>query len=814
MRNITSLAAIAAVLVLGLPAVASAQTAAEEPQAEEERNQDADGTIVVTARKREEDILKTPVTVTALTADQIEKRSIVSITDVANNTPGVNVNNNSSGRADRTIQAVIIRGFTPSTVVATTVSMFIDGVPVSSPSALNSVGAAERVEVLRGPQSAYFGRNTFAGAVNVVNKVPSGEWAGSVTSMVGTYQNYRGRAELEGPIVGDTLSFRATFDHFGKKGTWEAADGRSLGDQKSTAGSLLIAAKPAPWLRAKVYASYSKDEDGISASTRVSAVDVVDSTGKVIYKGQSNCTLSGFTTTGAATKNPFICGTLPSLANQPSTNRNNDAFIRNFLSNPRGRVLDPEDGVQGYGMVRRYFHLHGTVDVDLSPTLTATLLAGYNNEQWSQFSDLDGYDTSTLANPFGGAGSRSYFDFPYLGERISKDYSVEGRLSYDSSSFRGVMGVSLLDGRNRSSIGGGNGALGTTVFANGGGTDRAKTLGFFFGATYDVTPALSVSLEGRYQIDHSYAYNPRSGAPVEPGLGTLIVDSTYKNFLPRLIVNYDVAPSTMLYASVAKGVNPGAFSTGLITATPEVRAAAEAAGITLKVAPEKVTNYEAGIKGRGLDGKLTYSLAGYYAAWRDQINSIVVVVGGAGAFFYGSANTGSVDLYGMEAQTAWRASDLVTFELGGAVNLSHINAFTNRSLTTLAGITDFTGKEQPNASKYSAVGAVQLAGNVVGMTDSTWFGRLDWNFKSGVWSDQANIVRTPDRHVFNARAGITRGNVSLEAFVTNLLDDKKYVSIYDNFMFTPMFEYTSNYTALLVGLPERRTGGVQVRVKF
>ena len=771
--------------------------------------------IVVTARKREEDILKTPVTVTAITAEQIEKKSIVSLADVAANTPGFNINNNSSGRADRSIQQVILRGFAPSTVVATTTSTFIDGVPVSSPTALNSVGAAERIEILRGPQSAYFGRNTFAGAINSVNKVPDGIWRGSATGMYGTRENYRGRVELEGPIVDDALTFRMTFDRFGKNGSWvNAADGGTLGDQQTTSGSLLIAAKPAPGVTAKFFGLMSADRDSVSASTRISTVDIKDASGNIIVKGQSNCTLSGFDTTGAPRANPFICGTLPSLINQVSSNRTADAFIRGFLSNPTGRVLDPADGINGYGMVRNYIHLHGTIDVEVTPDLTGTLLAGMNNEEWSQFSDLDGYDTRALANPFGGPGSRSYFDFPYLGERISKDYSVEGRLSYDSGPFRGVIGASLLDARNRGSIGGGNGALGTTVLANGGGTDRAKTTGIFFGATYDFTPALSFSLEGRYQIDHTYAYASRPGAPVEPGLGALIVDGVYKNFLPRLIVNFDIDPATMVYASVAKGVNPGTFTTALLTATPDVQALAAAAGITLKVSPEKVTNYEVGIKGQGFNRALRYSLAGYYAQWRNQINSIVVVVGGAGTFFYGSANTGSVDLYGLEAQASLKASNLVSFELGAAANLSHINKFVNRAMTTLSGITDFSGKEQPNTSKYSATAAVQLGGDVKGMVDSTWFGRLDWNFKSGMWSNQANIVRTPDRHIFNMRAGFSKGNLSLEAFVTNLFNNKKYVSIYDNFMFTPMFEYTGNFSALLVGLPELRTAGLQAKLKF
>ncbi len=810
MKHNSSMTALAFMLAMGAPGAAFAQTTAAASDVAS--NDDA---IVVTARKREESILKTPVTVTAITAEEIEKRSIVSMADVAASTPGFSINNNSSGRADRTIQQVILRGFTPSTVIATTTSTFIDGVPVSSPSALNTVGSPERVEILRGPQSAYFGRNTFAGAINVVNKTPGDEWHGSASAMLGNRSNVRLRGEIEGPIFGETLAFRATVDHMSKDGSWiNAADGGTLGDQKTTGGSLLLSFKPTDSIRAKIYGSFSKDRDGVSASTRISAVTITDPSGNVLIQGQSNCSLSGFNTIGQPTQNPFICGVLPKLINPVSSNRNYDSFIENFLSNPTGRVLDPEDGIQGYGMKHDYYHLHGTLDVDFTSELTGTLLVGMNNENWSQFSDLDGYDTTALPNPFGGPGSRSYFDFPYLGERIQKDYSLEARLSYDSGPFQGVIGASLLDARQRGSIGGGNGALGTTVFANGGGTDRSKTTGFFFGATYDFTDALSVSLEGRYQIDHMYAYNAVPGSPVPGGLGSLIVDKAYKNFLPRLIVNYDINPDTMIYASVAKGVNPGSFSTGLLTATPEVAAAAEAAGVTLNVSPEKVTNYELGLKGTAFDNAFQYSLAGYYAQWRDQINSIVVVVGGAGAFFYGSANTGSVDLYGLEAQTRLRASDLLSFELGAAANLSHINAFTNRAMTTLAGITDFKGKEQPNTSKWSATGSVLLNGNVTFLEDSTWFGRLDWNYKSGMWSNQANIVRTPDRHVFNTRVGITKGNVSLEGFVTNLLNDKTYVSVYDNFMFTPMFEYTGNFTALLVGLPEKRTGGVQLSVKF
>ena len=163
-RSVASVSAISMMAALGVAMPAHAQSAAEAdaPQMA--------GEIVVTARKREENLLKVPVTVTAMTSETLEKRGVVSMQDLAASTPALNINNNSSGHADRSFQQIVLRGFTPSTTLATTTSLFIDGVAVSSPSAFTAISAPERIEILKGPQSAYFGRNTFAGAINVVNK--------------------------------------------------------------------------------------------------------------------------------------------------------------------------------------------------------------------------------------------------------------------------------------------------------------------------------------------------------------------------------------------------------------------------------------------------------------------------------------------------------------------------------------------------------------------------------------------------------------------------------------------------------------------
>ncbi|HWU01734.1 MAG TPA: TonB-dependent receptor plug domain-containing protein, partial [Novosphingobium sp.] len=252
--------AAAPALAAEAPAPAAAPADAGEP-----------GAIVVTARKRSEDILKVPVTVTAMTGAALEQRGVVSMQDVASSTPGVNINNSSSGHADRSFQQVVLRGFTPSSTLATTTSLFIDGTPVSSPSAFTAISDPERVEILKGPQSAYFGRNTFAGAINVVTRAPSDSWQGSVTGMVGTRDNWRLQGSIEGPILGDVLTFRITGDKFSKSGSWvnnaAGANGQTLGDQSTTTATALVVFKPSPRFTMKAFIMRNEDVDGPSAQT-------------------------------------------------------------------------------------------------------------------------------------------------------------------------------------------------------------------------------------------------------------------------------------------------------------------------------------------------------------------------------------------------------------------------------------------------------------------------------------------------------------------------------------------------------------------
>jgi len=794
------------------------------------------GEIVVTARKQSESILRTPIAVTALSGDQLAVRGAVSLNDVANLTPGVNINNNAAGRNDRSFQQIIIRGFTPSAATNPTTSLFIDGVPVSSPTAFLGVSDPERVETLKGPQSAYFGRNTFAGAINVVNKEPGDHLAGSVRAEVGTRENYKLHADIGGPLLGDAVLFRLSADRFAKDGSYTNAfnTNQTLGDQMTTSGSALLVIKPVDGLRIKAFGLISQDEDGPSAQAQLSAYEIRDAAGNLVAANQSNCTLTGRSAAGAVVSNPFFCGTAPKFIKglNPSANTINDSVIKNFLANPTGRVVSPEDGVKGYGLLRRYYHAHVAIDWDVGDTgVTLSSLTGYNNERYSQLTDLDNFGTTGIPNITTAAalaqGARTYFDYPYIVERINHDFSQELRATYDGGPLHITAGASYLNAFSQGSLGGGNGALGVSTFSIVSGATRNKTIGGFGGVTYKFTDVFSLSAEGRYQVDKLYAYAQPGGLTattnsfVPAGFyaaGSTILQKDYTSFTPRVIAQAQVTPDTMFYASFSKGINPGLFNTAFLTFSAPLQRAAAAAGITVDVAPEKVTNWEIGMKGRFFDNRLRLSIDAYYAPWRNQINAITFnafdPVTNTVQIVRGSANTGAVNMKGIEIDGTFNPIRQLDLNFGGAITDSSIVKFQNAIVTQLSGITDFKGKENPNTSKFSATAGAQYNGTFGGPDPIGWFMRGDYVFKSGVFSDAANLVHTPDMHKVNARVGITRGPVTIDAAITNLFNNRAYVTIADNSVLTNNFRYSNYSSGLIVGLPDLRTVTLGVKYKF
>lgn len=187
---------------------AVAQDVGEEVSAGAADDGDAGGNvIIVTAQKREQDILEVPVSVSAFSDAALEAANVSDFSDLTRVSPSLTIN----GASNNNESTIALRGigtFSFSTSVEPSVSVVVDGVAVvQQGQAFANLADIERIEVLRGPQGTLFGKNASAGVVNIVTKGPSDYFTGYTEGTLTTDGEFRVNASLSGPI-GDNVGFR------------------------------------------------------------------------------------------------------------------------------------------------------------------------------------------------------------------------------------------------------------------------------------------------------------------------------------------------------------------------------------------------------------------------------------------------------------------------------------------------------------------------------------------------------------------------------------------------------------------------------
>ena len=163
--------------------------------------------VVVTSQKREAALQDTPISITALTMQDLERYNLTDMAEVSRVVPNFKLNH---GR-DSTSQATVhVRGIGQSDELGDPgVGIYIDGIYLARQhAALFKLNDIERIEILRGPQGTLFGRNTIGGAVNVVTRQPSAETEFSAEVGVGSYDSLTGAAYGQVPVLEDRLFAR------------------------------------------------------------------------------------------------------------------------------------------------------------------------------------------------------------------------------------------------------------------------------------------------------------------------------------------------------------------------------------------------------------------------------------------------------------------------------------------------------------------------------------------------------------------------------------------------------------------------------
>lgn len=174
--------------------------------------------LTVTAQKREENVQDVPISTTVLPSKDIEDGNTDSLGGIAANTP--NFSNNSLGGNSRYFTNYSIRGLSNFNFLSRdAVGFYVDDVPYDYGSFLTiDLLDLERVEVLRGPQSTLYGRNSQAGVVNIITRKPTDDFEFRSSTSYGSYDSFKAQGSFSGPLVEDKLFFRVSGGYSSRDG--------------------------------------------------------------------------------------------------------------------------------------------------------------------------------------------------------------------------------------------------------------------------------------------------------------------------------------------------------------------------------------------------------------------------------------------------------------------------------------------------------------------------------------------------------------------------------------------------------------------
>jgi len=758
--------------------------------------------IVVTARKRAESLQDVPLSVTAFTADQIDRAGFKNLEDISMQTTGMQFNNdlagNRPGRLNANIRFRGVEGSEFSTLQ--TASLFIDGVFALQGAQSIALMDLERVEIIKGPQSAQFARNSFAGAINYITSTPSlEEFSGKVLLDAGTYDNYEVQASFEGPLIENKLAFRVAGRLYQRGSYYTATDGTELGEQGSDSISAQLYAQPSENFTLKLRAFYQEDSDGPEAVA--------------FLQGRLNDTCSGTTLPGLdSDRNPitlspslFRCGTLPSPgeAGAPSVTSNGSLFpqilvstvpdiVANQLLN--GGQVPGVPQIDGFGLVREIKRFSLTGDYEMDNGITVTGTASYNENASNGLRDWDMTDVEAW-----------YVTNPQAGE----DYGFDIRAtSSDEGRLRWVAGANYYNQDYLTSAGGGTLVFTCAnfgVFAGIGvncdvpglfptsvdGGDTVDVLGVYGSVSYDLTDQFTVDVELRYQED-------------ERGDGVGTFTNKFKNWLPRFSASYKATEDVNLYATASRGVLPGVINsnlvncqtivysvpftdprTGLPSTQSECQQFESALGdqFALLTPDQKLDSVEVGMKSTWMDGRFLLNVAAYFQEWKNAPSSSFVTifrddnedgVPNTNPNFDSAATSGSSEYYGVEIESAFQISDQWSANLNITYNENEFTTFTTAtdSQATTLGTSTVDGNRAGRFPKWSGNFSTTYTAPLTGEWE--WYTRGDVNYMGKSLIGVTNLASLDSYFLVNARMGVQRDNLRVEFYVKNLFDEDKW----------------------------------------
>ncbi|MCX2980703.1 TonB-dependent receptor [Halieaceae bacterium IMCC14734] len=704
--------------------------------------------VIVTANRREENLQEVAISVAAFTDEFFKDSGTTNLKQLEQYTPSLKI----SPITDSRSTSIRIRGIgSPGTNagIDPSVGIFIDGVYQGRAGmSVADLMDIQRVEILRGPQGTLYGKNTAAGALNIISKAPSEQFEAEVEGVLGNYNAHELRGMVNVPLGDNGHATRLS-------GYWVERDG--LATNTVTGADINDASR----YGLKSRTLFAMDNAGdLTITLDYSENDSTCCTPDVLdHEGDGSSLGLPPSAYEAATGIPY--------------DRNADGFDRKIATN-----VDSVNDVKVYGVAAEWVK-----ELDNETILTwITAYRGYES-----FSSWDGDFTQ-------------YDAVDYFTDVELDQYSTEFRItSPEGDKWDYQVGVFLYGSSMDTVSDNGFTALTGRLFAGGFvfpdgtiNTDTNKhetTSAAIFGQTnWTFSEDWKLTLGGRV----TYEEKTRVGSQIATGTNALGIDAppiagadTFyddqrdaSDFSPTVSLSWFAREGVMLYASASQGFKSGGFN--------QLRVAS---GVDPEFDDEQSTNYELGIKSTWLERRLQVNATVFLVEYEDFQSQ---------SFDGGNItvrNAGSMESKGVELDVVYVPNSLATLGLAVGYNDATYSDFkkgecTAAMLFEITGgspfvpadcVQDLTDKPLDNAPEWTASTYIQLADRF--SNNMGWFARLEYNYSDEFYmaSDLDESLLQESTELVNARLGIQGPNNKWEVTLwgRNLLDEEYQVVALD-----------------------------------
>ncbi len=743
-------------------------------------SQDQLETVTVTAEKRSENIREVPISISAISGEQLQEQHVQNIDDLSRQVPGLSFSNVGGAGLDK----IELRGIS-SDSPSPTVGIYLDDVPMTTQNLVNT-GATQpkffdidRIEVLRGPQGTLFGAGSMGGTIRFISKQPDLDQFSATfySELSGTDHggiNYQANVVDNIPFGDGKTALRIGFDYEKQSGWIDhydpfsgALDKSGINDERTTVLRASLKYKPVDsfTITPSVLVQRTVSDDTDVFGNRIANADGDDIEFDPI-------TVPQFGTDKLVKESSRDTLFVPSVTMEGDLGFADVTSITSFFWRMFPRVQDGTNyntGLLADGVLNSdpatLAKFPNITDAQFAQ-IANTAVPAYITPQTNQITEelrLSSKSAQEAGVPFtwtvGLYASDAHLhlsDQEYsttLNTLLQKIYGVPVRqIPAIVNPFDVPQPANEQDPNYQ--------------YAEEFGDDQ-KVYAVFGEFAYNITDAFKATVGARYSYARDSSHTWQGGyytADATPEASSLT--HSYA-FTPKFALTYDVSDSSSVYATASKGFRLG----GVNNPIPQLGCQADFDTLGIKTNPptfgsDTLWNYEIGTKASLLDNRLSVNLDGYYISWKGVQQHIYLPTCG---YDY-SENAGDAESYGTELEAHAKVTRNLT--------LSVTAAYTHATLTSANPITGFsTGDKLLGTPDWSATLSGQY--NMPITDDIEGFFRADWDW-TGASHGSAPLLGGPDTgrpvyDVFNASLGVTFDKYEFSLFAKNLFNQDKII---------------------------------------